>query len=149
MNIVRAAEQTLATLMAEREQLPVAIKTAVQRTQRAEVRRLQVRETELNDLIVDAELALIDAQIAALRSGKAALDEAFRRAEDDLHQAEAQHVAAVARLIAAQEAWRSAYGASMVNDMERDQLTAAYTKAVQRAMPEVGEVLYSVTGYRM
>ena len=146
---VQTAEQTLNALKQEQAALPDQIRQAVQRTQRAEVRRLQARETELADLIIDAELALIDAQIAALRSGKAALDEAFRRAEDDLHQAEAQHVAAVARLIAAQEAWRSAYGASMVNDMERDKLSLARQEAAARAMPNTGEQLYSVTGYRM
>ena len=145
---VQTAEQTLDALKQEQEQLPSAIKTAVQRTQRAEVRRLQARETELNDLIVDAELALIDAQIAALPSQQQ-LDMALRQAEAVMRQAEAQHVAAVKKLCAAQDIWRAAFSASLTNDMERDKLTIARQEAALRAMPEVGEVLYSVTGYRI
>ena len=145
---VKVAEETLNALKQEQEQLPSAIKTAVQRTQRAEVRRLQARETELNDLIVDAELALIDAQIAALPSQQQ-LDMALRQAEAVMRQAEAQHVAAVKKLCAAQDIWRAAFSASLTNDMERDKLTIARQEAALRAMPEVGEVLYSVTGYRI
>ena len=145
---VQTAEQTLAALKEEQEQLPSAIKTAVQRTQRSEVRRLQARESELNDLIVDAELALIDAQIAALPSQQQ-IDMALRQAEAIMRQAEAQHVAAVKKLCAAQDIWRAAFSASLTNDMERDKLTIARTEAALRALPEVGEVLYSVTGYRM
>lgn len=145
---VKVAEETLNALKQEQEQLPSAIKTAVQRTQRAEVRRLQARESELNDLIVDAELALIDAQIAALPSQQQ-IDMALRQAEAIMRQAEAQHVAAVKKLCAAQDIWRAAFSASLTNDMERDKLTIARTEAALRALPEVGEVLYSVTGYRM
>ena len=145
---VKVAEETLNALKQEQEQLPSAIKTAVQRTQRAEVRRLQARESELNDLIVDAELALIDAQIAALPSQQQ-IDMALRQAEAVMRQAEAQHVAAVKKLCAAQDIWRAAFSASLTNDMERDKLTIARQEAALRAMPEVGEVLYSVTGYRI
>jgi len=142
------AEQTLNALKQEQAALPDQIKQAVQRTQRAEVRRLQARESELNDLIVDAELALIDAQIAALPDQKA-LDLALRQAELLLRQAEQQHFAAVQKLVACQELWRAAFSASLTNDMERDKLTIARTEAALRALPEVGEQLYSVTGYRM
>ena len=145
---VQTAEQALAVLKEEQEQLPAAIKTAVQRTQRSEVRRLQARETELNDLIVDAELALIDAQIAALPDQKA-LDLALRQAESIMRQAEREHIAAVQKLVACQDIWRAAFARSLSTDMERDRLTIARTEAALRAMPEVGEVLYSVTGYRM
>ena len=145
---VQTAEQTLAALKEEQEQLPSAIKTAVQRTQRAEVRRLQARESELNDLIVDAELALIDAQIAALPDQKA-LDLALRQAEAVMRQAEREHIAAVKKLCAAQDIWRATFARSLATDMERGQLTIARQEAALRAMPEVGEVLYSVTGYRM
>ena len=51
---VQTAEQTLESLKSEQAAIPDQIKQAVQRTQRAEVRRLQARESELNDLIVDA-----------------------------------------------------------------------------------------------
>ena len=145
---VQTAEQTLNALKQEQAALPDQIRQAVQRMQRSEARRLQSRETELNDLIVDAELALIDAQIAALPSQQQ-LDMALRQAEAIMRQAEAQHVAAVKKLCAAQDIWRAAFSASLTNDMERDKLTIARTEAALRALPEVGEVLYSVTGYRM
>ena len=133
---VQTAEQTLAALKEEQEQLPSAIKTAVQRTQRAEVRRLQARESELNDLIVDAELALIDAQIAALPDQKA-LDLALRQAEAVMRQAEREHIAAVKKLCAAQDIWRATFARSLATDMERGQLTIARQEAALRAMPEV------------
>ena len=145
---VQTALEALAVLKEEQEQLPVAIKTAVQRTQRAEVRRLQARESELNDLIVDAELSLIDAQIAALPDQKA-LDLALRQAETIMRQAEQQHFAAVQKLVASQELWRAAFARSLSTDMERDRLLSERQESALRAMPEVGEVLYSVTGHRM
>ena len=145
---VQTAEQTLAALKEEQEQLPSAIKTAVQRMQRSEARRLQSRETELNDLIVDAEISLLDAQIAALPDQKA-LDLALRQAEAIMRQAEQQHFAAVQKLCAAQDIWRAAFARSLSTGMERDRLTIERQEAALRAMPEVGEVLYSVTGYRM
>lgn len=145
---VQTAEQTLNALKQEQAALPDQIRQAVQRTQRAEARRLQARETELNDLIVDAELALIDAQIAALPDQKA-LDLALRQAEPLLRQAEQQHFAAVQKLVACQELWRAAFARSLSTDMERDRLLSERQESALRAMPEVGEVLYSVTGYRM
>lgn len=145
---VQTAEQTLNALKQEQAALPDQIRQAVQRTQRAEARRLQARETELNDLIVDAELALIDAQIAALPDQKA-LDLALRQAELLLRQAEQQHFAAVQKLVACQELWRAAFARSLSTDMERDRLLSERQESALRAMPEVGEVLYSVTGYRM
>ena len=145
---VQTAEQALAVLKEEQKQLPSAIKTAVQRTQRAEVRRLQARETELNDLIVDAELALIDAQIAALPSQQQ-LDMALRQAEAVMRQAEREHIAAVKKLCAAQDVWRAALGAALHANAEHDRLMVERQEAALRVMPEVGEVLYSVTGYRM
>lgn len=145
---VQTAEQTLNALKQEQAALPDQIRQAVQRTQRAEARRLQARETELNDLIVDAELALIDAQIAALPDQKA-LDLALRQAEPLLRQAEQQHFAAVQKLVACQELWRAAFARSLSTGMERDRLLSERQESALRAMPEVGEVLYSVTGHRM
>ena len=145
---VQTAEQTLESLKSEQAAIPDQIKQAVQRTQRAEVRRLQARETELNDLILDAEISVLDAQIAALPSQQQ-LDMALRQAEATMRQAEQQHLAAVQKLVAAQDLWRAAYARALASDMERDHLTIARQEAALRAMPEVGEVLYSVTGYRM
>lgn len=142
------ALEALEALKQEQAALPDQIKQAVQRTQRAEVRRLQARESELNDLIVDAELTVIDAKIAALPDQKA-LDLALRQAEAIMRQAEQQHFAAVKKLCAAQDIWRAAFSASLANDMTRNELTNARTEAALRAMPNTGEALYSVTGYRM
>ena len=133
---VQTAEQTLESLKSEQAAIPDQIKQAVQRTQRAEVRRLQARESELNDLIVDAELALIDAQIAALPDQKA-LDLALRQAEAVMRQAEREHIAAVKKLCAAQDIWRATFARSLATDMERGQLTIARQEAALRAMPEV------------
>lgn len=145
---VQTAEQTLEALKQEQAALPDRIKQAVQRTDRTSVRALQARETELADQIFDAELALLDARLAALPN-QAALDHALRQAEAAMRQAEREHVAAVQKLCAAQDIWRAAFSASLTNDMERDKLTIARTEAALRSMPEIGEVLYSVTGYRM
>lgn len=143
-----AALQVLEALKQEQEQLPSAIKTAVQRTQRAEVRRLQARETELTDLVADAELALIDAQIAALPN-QAALDQALRQAEAAMRQAEREHVAAVQKLIACQEVWRAAFSLSLSNDMQRDKLTLERQELALRAMPADVGALFDVTGHRL
>lgn len=145
---VQTVEQTLDTLKQEQAALPNQIKQAVQRTQRSEVRRLQARGTELTDLIVDAELALIDARIAALPD-QAMLDLALRQAEVVMRQAEQQHLAAVQRLVATQDLWRTAFSAAMVAQLERDKLSIARQEVALRAMPNTGEQLYSVTGHRM
>ncbi len=145
---VQTAEQTLESLKSEQAAIPDQIKQAVQRTQRAEVRRLQARETELNDLILDAEISVLDAQIAALPSQQQ-LDMALRQAEATMRQAEQQHLAAVQKLVAAQDLWRAAYARALASDMERDHLTIARQEAALRAMPATSEVIYSVTGFRM
>ena len=145
---VQTAIQALESLKQEQAALPDQIRRAVQRTQRAEVRALQARETELSDQIVDAELSVIDAQLAALPN-QAALDLALRQAEAAMRQAEREHVEAVQKLIAAQELWRSAFSMSLATDMQRDQLTLERQEAALRAMPEFGEVLYSITGHRI
>ena len=146
---VQTAEQTLESLKSEQAAIPDQIKQAVQRTQRAEVRRLQARETELNDLILDAEISVLDAQIAALPSQQQQLDMALRQAEATMRQAEQQHLAAVQKLVAAQDLWRAAYARALASDMERDHLTIARQEAALRAMPATSEVIYSVTGFRM
>jgi len=147
MNI-QTAEQELQTLKAEQAALPGAIKAAIQRMERSEVRRLQAREAELADLIADAELALLDAQIAALPNQHDA-DQGLRHAEALLNQAQQAHIAAVQRLVAAQDVWRAALSAALYVGVERDRLNLAREEVSIRSMPGDEAALYSVTGYRM
>lgn len=137
---VSEAQQALDTLKAELQGLPDAIKAAVNSMKAGEVRRLKVREDELSDAIIGAEMDLISAQLAALPSAQE-MARRGRQAKEQLEAAEAAHQAAIDQLIAAKTMANAELTSSIRISQERDRLMRARQELEVRFAVAAGEVV--------
>lgn len=138
---VSEAQQALDTLKAELATLPAAIKAAVQGMRAGEVRRLRERQTEIEDELLAAEMAVVDAELAAL-PGAQELARRGRQAQEQLKLAEAEHQRAIEKLIAARELYRADLAVSIGAQQARDRLLRSKTELELRLAAASGEKVF-------
>ena len=138
---VQTAEQALAVLKEEQAGLPDQLKAAVNAMRSSEVKRLKARQSELDDEILSAEMALVKLRIDDLPSAQE-LARRGRQAQAQLEQAEQEHKAAVERLIAARTLVNADMVVSISTSQERDRLLRAKAELEIRFAVASGETVY-------
>jgi len=138
---VQTAEQTLDALKQEQAGLPEQLKAAVNAMRSSEVKRIKLRQDELADEILSAEMDLVNAQLADLPSAQE-LARRGRQAQAQLEQAEQEHKAAVEKLIAARTLVNADMVVSISTSQERDRLLRAKAELEIRFAVASGETVY-------
>ena len=137
----RTAEQNLQALQTELQALPEQIRKSVEAMKSGEVRRLRTRQTEIEDELLAAEMAVIDAQLADLPSAQE-LARRGRQAAAQLQQAEQEHKAAVEKLVAARTVANADLVVSLSTQQARDRLMRAKAELELRFSAASGEQVF-------